>query len=81
MPETERRAVMKNFFEEYAHAAITLDDLARRVAERAGFLAIGGDTIGEFMLVDPITGRRVVAGEGFDMSAEEVIEYCHRPAA
>ena len=33
------------------------------------------DNHGEFMLVDAHTNN-VVAGERFDMSAEEVIEYC-----
>lgn len=59
-----------------------LEQHARRKARRVGLAAlksrrgIGGiDNYGGFMLVDPNLNT-IEAGCRFDMSAEEVIEYC-----
>jgi hypothetical protein len=55
---------------------------ARRAAKRAGLIARKSrwragsvDNYGGFMLVDPSTNG-AVAGVRFDMTAEEVIEFC-----
>jgi hypothetical protein len=60
----------------------SLDARARRAAKRVGLLARRSrwrrDTIdnhGQFMLINP-RHNFVVAGERFDMSAEEVLEWC-----
>jgi hypothetical protein len=60
----------------------SLDARARRAAKRVGLYARKSrwragsiDNYGEFMLVDPSTNL-AVAGFRFDMSPEEVIEYC-----
>jgi hypothetical protein len=59
-----------------------LEQRARRAARRVGLLArksrwrLGSvDNFGEFMLLDPQTNF-VVEGARFDLSAEEVIDYC-----
>jgi hypothetical protein len=59
-----------------------LESRARRAAKHAGLIArksrwrLGSvDNFGQFRLVDRY-GNYVVAGERFDLSAEEVIEYC-----
>jgi len=58
-----------------------LEARARRAAHRAGLAVCKSrrirsvDNYGEFMLYDPITNR-VVAGERFNMTAEQVIDYC-----
>jgi hypothetical protein len=58
-----------------------LDSRARRAAKRAGLIAhksrfrVGTfNNHGGFMLITPT--RHVVAGERFNMTAEEVIEFC-----
>ena len=59
-----------------------LDQRARRAARRLGlearksrWRAYSIDNYGGFMLVDP--GRNIpVAGPRYDMTAEEVIDYC-----
>lgn len=58
-----------------------LDRRARAAAKRAGLLASRSrkrsgsvDNYGHFMLVDPTTNF-IVAGERFDMTAEDVIAY------
>jgi len=63
------------------------DTRARRAAKRAGLIArksrwrVGSiDNHGDFMLVDP-DGNYPVAGFRWDMTAEEVIEYCAEAAA
>ncbi len=55
---------------------------ARRAAKRVGLQArksrartISLDNHGEFMLVDPMRNW-VVAGERFDLSAQQVIDFC-----
>ena len=54
---------------------------ARRAAKRVGLMArksrysLSIDNLGEFQLLDPFNNR-IVAGENFDLTAEEVIEYC-----
>ena len=59
-----------------------LESRARRAANRAGLVARKSrwrvdsiDNHGEFMLVDP-SMNVPVAGFRFDMTAEEVLEYC-----
>lgn len=58
-----------------------LEARARRAAKRVGLVAIKSrfalsiDNRGEFRLLDPYNNR-IVAGEKFDLTAEEVIEYC-----
>ncbi len=59
-----------------------LNAAARRAAKRVGLQArksrartISIGNHGEFMLVDP-TSNSVVGGERFDMSAQEVIDWC-----
>jgi hypothetical protein len=60
-----------------------LGQRARRAARRVGLAARKSrwragsmDNLGDFMLVDPMTNW-VVAGSRFDLSAEDVIEYCN----
>jgi len=54
---------------------------ARRAAKRVGLMArksrcqLSIDNRGEFQLIDPFANR-IIAGEKFDLTAEEVIEYC-----
>ena len=59
-----------------------LDGRARRAARRAGLVAKRSrwrrdsiDNRGGFMIFDPV-GNYPVAGDRWDMSAEEVIAYC-----
>lgn len=59
-----------------------LDHRARRAARRAGLIARKSrwrrdliDNYGEYMIIDPNTNF-AVQGFRFDMSAEEVIEWC-----
>ena len=59
-----------------------LEARARRAARRIGLVAKKStwrrdsiDNYGRFMLIDAYRNA-VVAGERFDLSAEEVIEYC-----
>jgi hypothetical protein len=58
-----------------------LDARARRTAKRAGLLARKSrrydplDNLGGFMLVDPATNF-AQAGFKYDLSAEDVIDYC-----
>jgi hypothetical protein len=59
-----------------------LDSAARRAAQRVGLIArksrwrVGTiDNHGEFMLVEPMHNI-CVAGPRWDMTAQEVIEYC-----
>jgi len=78
---------------EEAEDTNAIEQRARRAAKRAGLIAkksrrrvgsvdyVGSvDNHGEFMLVDPYTNY-VVAGERFDLSAEEVLTYCGGPDA
>jgi hypothetical protein len=58
------------------------DSRARRSARRVGLVAKKSrwragsiDNYGEFMLIDPATNF-AIAGFRFDMSAEEVLDYC-----
>jgi hypothetical protein len=60
-----------------------LDQRARRAARRVGLVARKSrwransiDNHGGFMLVDPMTNG-AVSGSRYDLSAEEVIEYCN----
>ena len=60
----------------------SLDQMARRAAKRAGFVASKSrwransvDNRGGFQVVDPYFNR-VEAVARFDMSAQEVIEFC-----
>ena len=64
-----------------------LEARARRAAKRVGLVARKSrwrqgsiDNFGEFMLVDPYRNF-AVAGSRFDMSAEQVIEFCAEEAA
>ena len=59
-----------------------LDSKARRAARKVGLVAYKSrwragsiDNFGEFMLVEPMHNI-CVAGSRWDMTAEEVIEYC-----
>lgn len=59
-----------------------LDDRARRAAKRIGLLACKSrwragtsDNIGGFQLLDP-NRNWVLAGERFNLTAGQVIEYC-----
>jgi hypothetical protein len=59
-----------------------LDSKARRAAARVGLKARKSrwrrdsiDNFGDFQLIDP-SRNCVVAGSRFEMSAEDVIEYC-----
>jgi hypothetical protein len=60
------------------------DSSARRAARGAGLIAKKSrwrkgsvDNYGRYMLVEP-TSNIVVAGVRFDMTAEEVVDYCWR---
>ena len=55
---------------------------ARRASKRAGFSALKRrwrigtvDNRGGFQLLDPYSNR-IVAGSRFDLTAEDVIQYC-----
>ena len=54
---------------------------ARRAAKRVGLLArksrrqFSIDNLGDFQLIDPFYNA-IVAGERFDLTAEEVIDFC-----
>jgi hypothetical protein len=59
-----------------------LEARARRAAKRVGLYAkksrwrLGSiNNYGEFQIIDPYTNF-IKAGEKFDLSAEEVIDYC-----
>jgi hypothetical protein len=59
-----------------------IDSRVRRAARRAGLVARKSrwragsiDNYGEYMLVDPATNF-VVAGSRYDMTPEEVLDYC-----
>jgi hypothetical protein len=58
------------------------DSAARRAARRAGFIARKSrwrkysiDNHGDFMIVDPETNG-AVAGSRYDLTADEVVEWC-----
>jgi hypothetical protein len=60
------------------------DSAARRAARRVGLVArksrwrkYSCDNHGDFMLIEPATNF-CVAGSRFDMSAEEVLDYCRQ---
>ena len=60
----------------------SLDQKARRAAKRSGLLArksrwrLGTiDNFGGFRIIDPFTNN-IESGEKFDLSAEDVIDYC-----
>jgi hypothetical protein len=64
-----------------------LDARARRAAKRVGLVARKStwrrdsiDNYGEFMLVDPDTNFPQ-AGFTYDMSAEDVVKFCHDDAS
>lgn len=64
-----------------------LEAQARRLAEKNGYMAVKStkrtlsvDNGGGFMLVEVATNR-VEAGERFDMSAEQIIEFFGRDVA
>ena len=66
----------------YPSTEKNLHAAARGAAKRVGLQArksrartISLDNHGEFMLVDPMRNW-VVAGERFDLSAQEVIDFC-----
>ena len=54
---------------------------ARRLAKKVGLLAKKSrrawsiDNLGGFMLIEPF-GNYVVAGSRFDLTAEDVVDYC-----
>jgi hypothetical protein len=58
-----------------------LDSRARRAANRAGFMAVKSrnpesyDNQGGYMLIEP-NRNLCVAGLRYDLTAEDVIEYC-----
>jgi hypothetical protein len=59
-----------------------IESKARRAARRIGLQACKSrwrrdsvDNLGGFQLIDP-NYNAIVAGERFDLSAEDVIEYC-----
>ena len=60
------------------------DDRARRAAKRVGFIAKksryarSNFNCGGFRLVDPETNL-VVAGARFDLTAQQVIDFCAEP--
>lgn len=61
-----------------------LEAQARRAARRAGYVARKTrwragtiDNLGLFRLIDAFTNA-IVAGERFDMTPQEVIEYCQQ---
>jgi hypothetical protein len=63
------------------------ESAARRVAKKAGLVAKKSrwrkdsiDNQGGFMLIEP-RGNYVVNGEKFDMSADEVVEFCKKQMA
>jgi hypothetical protein len=69
-------------FAMHSDSQSALDSRARRAARRVGLVAKRSrwragsiDNRGEFMLIDPLTNF-VVAGSRFDMTAEEVLDYC-----
>jgi hypothetical protein len=60
----------------------TLEQRARRTAKRVGLMAKKSrwrtgtlDNFGHFMLIDP-RANLIVAGQRFNMTAEEVIDRC-----
>lgn len=59
----------------------SIEAKARRAAMKCGLVArksrrnIGADNFGDFMLIDP-AGNYVVAGWDYDMTPEDVIEFC-----
>lgn len=65
---------------------VELESRARRLAKKHGFIARKSrwrrdsiDNFGEFQLIDA-RGNFVVGGLRFDMSADEVIQYCKETA-
>jgi hypothetical protein len=66
----------------FSNSESALDSRARRAARRVGLIARKSrwragsiDNYGEFMLIDSATNF-AVAGSRFDMTAEEVLDYC-----
>jgi hypothetical protein len=64
------------------HSSSAIDSRVRRTARRAGLVARKSrwradsiDNWGEYMLVDPTTNF-AVAGSRYDMTAEEILDYC-----
>ena len=62
--------------------SVTSDSKARRAARRAGLLARKSrwrrgsiDNRGEYMFLNPMTNF-VVAGSRFDLTAEDVVQFC-----
>jgi hypothetical protein len=57
------------------------DSQARRAAKRVGLAARKSrrqhspDNNGEYMLIDPLRNR-VVAGEKFELTANDIVAYC-----
>ena len=65
-----------------SHGERAVDARARRAAKKVGLLARksrrragSAENFGQFMLVDA-DSKRAVAGFRYDMTAEQVIEYC-----
>ena len=66
----------------YPVSEAAIEARARRAARKVGLVArksrwrVGSiDNYGEFMLIEP-SGNYPVAGFRYDMTAEEVLEYC-----
>ena len=65
---------------------MTIEQKARRDAKRAGLIATKSrrrkgtiDNHGRFMLLDP-DRNWIVAGEKFDLTPEQIIEFCGQEA-
>jgi hypothetical protein len=66
---------------------MNLDPAARRAAKRVGLSAkksrcrhAGANNRGEFMLID-LFRNRIVAGERFDLTADDVIDFCREQSS
>jgi hypothetical protein len=62
-----------------------LESKARRAARKVGLVAYKCRTqhlgnLGHFQVVDPKRGNMVVAGEHYDMTAQDVINFCRHKA-
>jgi hypothetical protein len=71
-----------------SHLSINADEArARRAAQRSGLVARKSrwrlntiDNHGGFMVVDPFNNL-IVAGERYDLSARDVVEFCREGAS
>ena len=75
-------SILSSHLFEYSTSASALEQRARRSARRVGLVARKSrwradtiDNYGGFMLVDPMNNW-VVSGSRFELSAQEVIDYC-----